>query len=155
MNTPRVDALIHRVMAEHPGVSAHAQAVYYEAVHQELAPLARALELETAGKYDLIDHLQRQQDFSLRTFGPGMRTAGLIDHIKKELGEIEEDPTDVTEWIDVMLLAMDGAWRAGYDAQGICQALKAKLERNMARTWPDWRSVDPTKAIEHVSKSHG
>ncbi|HAF44697.1 MAG TPA: DUF550 domain-containing protein [Gallionellaceae bacterium] len=105
--------------------------------------------------YDLIDHLQRQQDFSLRTFGPGMRTDGLIDHVKKELAEIKEDPTDVTEWIDVMLLAMDGAWRAGYDAESICQALRAKLEKNIARTWPDWRAVDPNKAIEHVSKSHG
>lgn len=41
-----VDALIERVMQEHPGQSAAAQARYYEAVHQELAPLARELEAE-------------------------------------------------------------------------------------------------------------
>lgn len=41
-----VDALIERVMRQHPGQSAAAQARYYEAVHQELAPLARELEAE-------------------------------------------------------------------------------------------------------------
>lgn len=42
--TERVDALIDRVMKVFPGVSASAQARYYEAVHQELAPLAREIE---------------------------------------------------------------------------------------------------------------
>jgi hypothetical protein len=46
--TPRVDALIERVMDEHPSVGRAARAAYYEAVHQELAPLARDLELESA-----------------------------------------------------------------------------------------------------------
>lgn len=42
----RVDALIERVMAQFPGVSAYAQARFYEEVHQELAPLAREIELQ-------------------------------------------------------------------------------------------------------------
>lgn len=44
----RVDTLIQRVMARHPGTSASQDAKYYEDVHQELAPLARELELEVA-----------------------------------------------------------------------------------------------------------
>ncbi len=59
--------------------------------------------------YDLVAHLYRQREFSLRTFGPGPRTAGVIDHIRKELREIEADPLDLEEWIDVVLLAFDGA----------------------------------------------
>jgi hypothetical protein len=62
---------------------------------------------------DLIQHLFRQRDFSLRTFGPGQRTHGVLDHIRKELAEIEAKPADLTEWVDVILLALDGAWRAG------------------------------------------
>ncbi|MDH4134387.1 MAG: DUF550 domain-containing protein [Gammaproteobacteria bacterium] len=100
--------------------------------------------------YDLVEHLERQQDFSMRTFGPGLRTNGLIDHIKKELTEIAANPRDVVEWVDVVLLALDGAWRAGYYPEEICEAIKEKLERNMARNWPDWRTADPNKAIEHV-----
>jgi hypothetical protein len=41
---------------------------------------------------DLIQHLFRQRDFSLRTFGPGQRTHGVLDHIRKELAEIEAKP---------------------------------------------------------------
>lgn len=42
----RVEALISRVMAEHPSKTQAAQHDYFEAVHQQLAPLARELELE-------------------------------------------------------------------------------------------------------------
>lgn len=100
--------------------------------------------------YDLVEHIEQQHDFSLRTFGPGKRTKGLIDHIQKELVEIESDPDDLMEWIDVILLGIDGAWRAGHEPQQIAQALHDKLERNKARDWPDWRTTDADKAIEHV-----
>lgn len=103
-----------------------------------------------ANCFDLVEHLQRQQDFSLRTFGPGKRTNGLIDHIGKELREIAANPEDVIEWVDVVLLSLDGAWRAGYEAKEICKAIQEKLEHNMARKWPDWRTAEPGKAIEHV-----
>lgn len=100
--------------------------------------------------YDLVEHIEKQHDFSLRTFGPGARTKGLIDHIQKELIEIGNDPTDLMEWIDLIMLGLDGAWRSGHEPQQIAQALHDKLERNKARNWPDWRSADPDKAIEHV-----
>ena len=45
-HTPRVDAVIDEAMAKHPGESAKALQAYFEAVHQELAPLARDLERE-------------------------------------------------------------------------------------------------------------
>jgi hypothetical protein len=45
-DTPRVEAVIERTMKRFPGIGPAAQARYYEAVHQELAPLARALERE-------------------------------------------------------------------------------------------------------------
>lgn len=162
-DTPRVEAVIDKVMAEHPGrgFTATAMAMYYEAVHQELAPLARELERENTmlrsvnGKgFDLIDHLNRQQDFSLRTFGPGKCTDRLIDHITKELAEVAANPDDLVEWVDVILLALDGAWRAGHEPEDICRAIEAKLQLNETRNWPDWRTADPDKAIEHV-KSHG
>jgi hypothetical protein len=105
-----------------------------------------AAELSTL---DLVAHLHRQRAFSERTFGPGARTAGVLDHIRKELAEIERDPGDVTEWIDVVLLALDGAWRAGHEPEAIAAALAAKQAKNELRTWPDWRTADPNRAIEH------
>lgn len=99
--------------------------------------------------FDFRAHLIRQREFSLRVFGPGARTKGVLDHIRKELNEIEADPTDVSEWIDVVILALDGAWRAGFSPVEIIAALVAKQQKNENRTWPDWRSAPPDQAIEH------
>ena len=95
------------------------------------------------------DHLDRQRGWSSRTFGPGTRTQGVLDHIRKELIEIEADPLDVGEWVDVIILAFDGAWRAGWEPQEIIDAIRTKQTRNENRVWPDWRTADPDTAIEH------
>lgn len=99
---------------------------------------------------DLVAHLSRQRRFSEVTFGPGPRTAGIVDHIRKELREIEAQPADLSEWIDVVILALDGAWRAGFTPEQIAAALEAKQTKNEGRTWPDWRTHPGDKAIEHV-----
>ena len=100
--------------------------------------------------FDLVAHLFRQRAFSLRTFGPSPRTKGVIDHIRKELIEIETAPGDLMEWIDVVMLALDGAWRAGHEPAAIALALATKLTKNELRQWPDWRTAAPDTAIEHV-----
>ncbi len=99
---------------------------------------------------DLIKHLYRQREWSNTTFGPGPRHEGLVDHIQKELEEIKLAPNDVSEWIDVVILALDGAWRAGHSPEAISAALEAKQSKNEDRQWPDWQTADPNKAIEHV-----
>lgn len=100
--------------------------------------------------FDLIAHLRRQSEFFIRTFGPGERTAGVIHHIRKELMEIEAQPDDLSEWIDVILLALDGASRVGFSPEEIAQALADKQTLNESRQWPDWRTAEPGKAIEHI-----
>lgn len=98
---------------------------------------------------DLTAHLRRQRTWSDLTFGPGERTAGVIDHIRKELLEVEAAPYDTSEWIDVAILAFDGAMRAGATPEQVVAALKAKQDRNEGRTWPDWRTMPKDQAIEH------
>ena len=111
----------------------------------------RRIELAEAAKRDfnMVAHLHRQSKWSEQTFGPGDRTQGVIDHIRKELIEIEADPSDISEWIDVVILALDGAWRSGAAPEQIVAALVAKQTKNELRKWPDWRTSDPNKAIEH------
>jgi hypothetical protein len=75
---------------------------------------------------NLVEYIGRQIEWSSRTFGPGPRTAGLLAHIRSELNEIEAEPADVTEWIDVIILAIDGAWRAGHSPEAIVVALHVK-----------------------------
>lgn len=99
---------------------------------------------------DLVKHIQRQQAWSEKTFGPDDRTKGVIDHIRKELDEIAKDPKDVYEWIDVVILALDGAWRNGFSPEKIADALAHKQYINENRTWPDWRTQPTDRATEHV-----
>jgi hypothetical protein len=94
--------------------------------------------------------LQDQIVWSTKTFGPGLRTKGVIDHIKKELVEIEENPFDLEEWIDVVILALDGAWRAGYTPAEVLQQYRSKMAINFDRQWPDWRESSEDVAIEHI-----
>ncbi len=102
-------------------------------------------------EFDMHAFLRRQRAFSARTFGPGRLTARVCDHIRKELTEVEAAPDDLREWIDVILLGLDGAWRTGAMPEQITTALTAKLAENERRTWPDWRTSDPNRAIEHIA----
>lgn len=101
-------------------------------------------------EHDLVTMLHTQRDWSEATFGPGARLGGILEHIGKELDEIRQTPGDVTEWIDVAILALDGAWRAGFSPEQIVEALQAKYAKNRARVWPDWRTASEDQAIEHV-----
>lgn len=112
---------------------------------------------------NLKQHLIRQMAWSHATFGPTTRTEGVLDHIRKELVEVEEANGSYEEWVDVVILALDGLTRQlafvkssgrrdpAQVAEIACAAIVAKQTRNEARDWPDWRTADPGKAIEHES----
>ena len=102
-------------------------------------------------EYDLIRFLWRQRSFSSRVFGPGDRTIGISEHIRKELDEIAACRPEeaLEEWIDVVILALDQCWRLGHPPHEIVEALESKYQRNMKRTWPDWRTKRRDEPIEH------
>lgn len=100
--------------------------------------------------FDFVSHLYRQRHFSRKTFGPGARVAGVTDHIAKELAEVRTSGGALYEWVDVIILGLDGALRSGASPEEIIVAIVEKQARNEARQWPDWRTADPDKAIEHV-----
>lgn len=112
---------------------------------------------------DLKQHLIRQMAWSHATFGPGERTEGVLDHIRKELVEVEDANGESEEWVDVVILALDGLTRrlafclgdgSRKDPEVVAQMainmIVGKQTRNEARVWPDWRTADKNKAIEHV-----
>ncbi|WP_155755051.1 dATP/dGTP pyrophosphohydrolase domain-containing protein [Burkholderia pseudomultivorans] len=104
-----------------------------------------------SAEFDMHAFLRRQRAFSEHTFGPGRLTARVCDHIRKELTEVEAAPDDLREWVDVVLLGLDGAWRTGATPEQITTALTEKLTTNEGRAWPDWRTSDPDCAIEHIA----
>lgn len=101
-------------------------------------------------EFDFKKHLERQSEWSEKIFGPGDRTKGIVDHIRKELIEVEAKPNDLSEWMDIVILALDGAWRQGASPDDIINALVAKQTKNENREWPDWRTQPLDKAVEHV-----
>lgn len=99
------------------------------------------------------DYLRRHLEWGHATFGTpadGRGPKGPLDHIKKEIVEIEEDPYDLKEWIDIIILGIDGFLRAGGKLTMLLPMLFAKQATNALRNWPDWKTADPNKAIEHV-----
>lgn len=106
-------------------------------------------------QFDLISHLHRQKAFSERVFGPGARIDGIIDHITKELIEVGNSNGELAEWVDVVLLGLDGAWRSGATPEQIAEAIAAKQRKNESRKWPDWRTAEPGKALEHDRSADG
>lgn len=98
---------------------------------------------------NIVEFVQAQRDWGYEAFGPNY--TGTLSHLKKEIREVEADPDDLEEWIDVILLGMSGALRSGggRTAEDVVSALVAKYEKNKARKWPDWRTVPAGEAIEH------
>jgi hypothetical protein len=96
----------------------------------------------------MSQYLIRQRTWSESTFGPGKRTGGITAHIAKELEEIRKDPDDLTEWIDVIILGLDGYWRAGGKPEEFMRLLTAKQAKNFSRQWPPIAPED--QAVEHV-----
>ena len=128
--------------------------------------------------FDLVAHLTRQFVFSKATFGPGPRAEGVLNHMEKEIAEVRKElirmaENDVTssgwsavaeEWVDLVILSLDGLTRS---VAGTSKTMPAdqvaiistdmilrKQSKNELRIWPDWRTADPDKAIEHVRGTH-
>lgn len=96
--------------------------------------------------------LDRKMAWSYETFGPGTRTDGVLDHISEEMEEVRKNPADTREWVDIILLAMDGAMRNGASGEGLIEAIHAKQNRNFQREWPDWRTQSPAHRIKAVKR---
>ena len=112
---------------------------------------------------DLKQHLVRQMVWSKATFGPGPRTEGVLDHLRKEIDEVRKSGGEAEEWVDLVILSLDGLTRelwagkestypyyADMAAQEACEMILHKQAKNERRDWPDWRTADPNKAIEHI-----
>jgi hypothetical protein len=116
---------------------------------------------DTQREATLVSLLSVIGDWQERTFGPGLRWAGILAHIQKESIEISATKgADPREWVDIWLLASDGLRRSlqerhpQADADEIAEMMEQEIISkhliNAARTWPDWQTVDTGQPIEHV-----
>jgi hypothetical protein len=96
----------------------------------------------------ILEYLRAHIAWSRLTFGIGLKTVSITRHIKKELDEIAANPTDLVEWIDVIILGFDGAWRAGHTPEQIISALQHKQSVNFGRQWQT--PANPDEPVEHI-----
>jgi len=81
----------------------------------------------------LREYIQKHIGWSLSIFGEGRRTDELLAHIEEEIAGVRANPTDVFEWIGIIILALDGAWRAGNSPIKIVSALNEKQTANFLK----------------------
>lgn len=106
------------------------------------------MELQRPPTLDLQRFLQDFHNWSLATFGTGKRTSAVLQHIRRELAEVEREPDELSEWVDVILLAFNGAMRRGATPRQVCAALVAKHLINQDRLWPATGADD--EVMEHI-----
>lgn len=87
-------------------------------------------------RLDITGLLIKHGEWAEKTFGSGLRTKGITDHIRKELIEIENDPKSLEEWVDIIMLALDGARRIGATPVDIFNQLENKLTICATRVYP-------------------
>ena len=103
-------------------------------------------------------YIEDQIEWSKKVFGDpadapkdyGFDGKATCAHIRSELIEIEKNPTDIYEWIDVIILALDGAWRSGASPFKIISVLLDKQRINFARKWGKRNAQG---FIEHVKEA--
>jgi len=91
--------------------------------------------------------LEDQILWSMKTFGPAYRTEGILRHIEKECNEARAAPFDLSEYVDIIILAMDLYWRHGGMPDELEEAIAKKQEINRGRTY---RVTDDETPSEHV-----
>lgn len=92
---------------------------------------------------DRWDGLQdRTTAWANQTF-PASGLASTFAHLREELDEIEETPSDPHEWADVLLMLLHSSRNAGFSMSDLFAACEEKLAICQGRTWlePDENGV--------------
>jgi len=86
-------------------------------------------------------HIEWSEERLGVTSDPVKRVGGLTKHIRKELLEIEQDPTDLSEYADIVILATDIAWRGNWfksnQAHEIAWRFRDKIKHRYVNTCPE------------------
>lgn len=98
---------------------------------------------------DLFELMESHAKWSQETFGSDDERDcfGPLEHLKKEIEEVKQNPADITEWADMFLLYLDGLRRAGIGFPMMLEVARRKHEHNKTRKW---NKAENGKPSEHV-----
>ena len=81
---------------------------------------------------------------------PSRNMRSILNHLRKEIAELEEAPDDIMEFADCFMLLFDAASYQGLHMSDIWRAMGEKLEINKARKWGKPNSEG---FVEHIKQS--
>lgn len=99
-------------------------------------------------KDDLLHKLQRLQfdisQWRMTIFGPynAKDYMRFFQHLHSEVSELEENPKDILEYADIMIMLIDLAYVNNFTMKDLIEALYAKMEINKKREYINGRRVD-------------
>lgn len=98
----------------------------------------------------LLNLINDQSKWSQETFGTDSIKGpiGALKHLKKEVDECLQDPSDIKEYVDCLLLILDASRRAGFPIIDLLNAAENKMIENKQRVWP--KTDDMDAYVEHV-----
>ena len=73
--------------------------------------------------------------FQRRNF-PNQTLAAKLEHLRREVVELQASPTDLSEWADVLILFLGSANKAGLAATELIAIAHEKMAINEKRQWP-------------------
>jgi hypothetical protein len=89
----------------------------------------------------------KQTEWSDETFGKNRKPTGPMNHLKKEVEEVLDNPYDTEEYADCLLLLIDAARLAGMTPESLLDAAMEKHLKNRLRKWGE---ADSFGVIEHT-----
>ena len=102
------------------------------------------------GPWDFFKVMENWAKWSDSVWGENRPPNGTVNHLVEEAAELAENPTDIMEYVDVIMLAVDGLRQAGFDFAEFTDAAIKKLAINKAR---EWGPVDENGVSRHVKDS--
>jgi len=103
-------------------------------------------------QYISDNFLNDQKTWSNETFGSVNKRGpiGPIKHLKLEVEELLNEPFDLMEYADCLLLIIDASRRAGYSFEMLARAANEKLQINKMRHYPKPNGDEPSLHIKDV-----
>lgn len=100
-------------------------------------------------KIDFSEFQKEHGVWSDQTFG-ARSPIGPLHHLRKEVDEVIQNPTDIKEYADCLLLLMDSARLSGFNMDDLYFAAQQKFKENKQRKWgkPDINGV-----VEHIRET--
>ncbi len=100
---------------------------------------------------DEFNFFQEQQgEWAAETF-KNQTVDGKLAHLIKEVGELRDDPTDILEFADCLMLLLDAARLQGITATDILINAWYKLGINKQR---EWGQPNADGSVEHISEAN-